>query len=128
MSALFSFLGGTVFRMIWGELSHWMTARQDHKYELERMTKQGEFEAAQHGRNLESIRVQADLQVKVIQVQSDADTIKGEVLAWGQAVADVGRSTGIRWLDAWNGSIRPSVATWAIVMMTLSELGVYMMS
>lgn len=128
MSAILSFLGGSVFRMIWGEVSHWMTAKIEHKQELERMEAQERINAAQHARNLDAIKVQADLGVKTIQVQADADLSRIEAGAWAQAVTDVGRQTGIRWLDAWNGSIRPAVATWAIVMMTVAELGAYAMS
>lgn len=128
MSALLSFLGGSVFRMIWGEVSHWMTAKIEHKQELERMQQQEQMAAAQHARNQEAIRVQAELGIKTIQVQAEADLSRIDVGAWAQAVADVGKQTGIRWLDAWNGSIRPAVATWAIVMMTVAELGIYAMS
>lgn len=128
MSAILSFLGGTAFRMIWGEVSHWLTAKIEHKQEMERMQAQEQFAAAQHARNQDAIRLQSELGVKTIQVQADADLSRLDVGAWAQAVADVGKTTGIRWLDAWNGSIRPSVATWSIVMMTLAEIGVYTMS
>lgn len=33
-SALFSFLGGSVFRMVWGEASAFINKREDHKQEL----------------------------------------------------------------------------------------------
>ena len=36
ISALVSFLGGSVFRMLWGEISAWLTKAQDHKHEIER--------------------------------------------------------------------------------------------
>jgi hypothetical protein len=112
-SALFSFLGGSAFRMLWGEVSSWLTKRQDHKFEVERLRLQGDLEAAQHARNLEAIRVQAQLGVKTIEVQSQADLSKLDVSAWTQAVADVGKQTGIKFLDIWNGSIRPWLATMA---------------
>jgi hypothetical protein len=116
MSALFSFLGGSVFRMVWGELSAFFTRQQEHKLEVERMKVQGDLEAAQHARNLESIRVQAELGIKTIQVQADADQARLDVGAWAQAVADVGKSTGIRFLDIWNGSVRPLLASIAITV------------
>ena len=40
-SALFSFLGGSVFRMIWGEVSSFIEKRQEHAQEIERMRLQG---------------------------------------------------------------------------------------
>lgn len=114
-SALFSFLGGSAFRMIWGEVSAWIKARQDHAHEIERLRLQGELEAAQHARNLEAIRAQAELGVKVIEAQREADVARAEADAWLDAVRSVGRQTGIKFVDTWNGVIRPGLATIAIV-------------
>jgi len=116
MSALISFLGGSAFRMIWGEVSSYFTRKQEHSLEMERMKVQGDLEAAQHARNLESIRVQADLGVKTIQVQAEADLARTDAEAWAGAVTAVGRSTGIKFLDIWNGSVRPLLATISIAV------------
>ena len=116
MSALISFLGGSAFRMIWGEVSSYFTRKQEHSLEMERMKVQGDLEAAQHARNLESIRVQADLGVKTIQVQAEADLARTDAAAWADAVTAVGRSTGIKFLDIWNGSVRPLLATISIAV------------
>lgn len=115
-SGLIAFLGGSAFRMIWGELSAWLTTQQDHRHELERMRLQGELEAAQHARNLEAIRVQAELGVKTIAAQAEADLerIAGE--AWGGLVSATTQMTGIWFVDVWNQSIRPLLATLAIAV------------
>jgi hypothetical protein len=115
-SALISFLGGSAFRMVWGEVSAYFTRRQEHAQEVERMRLQAELDAAQHARHLESIQIQAGLGIKVIEAQRDADLDRIEGEAWGEAVAAVGRQTGIRFLDLWNGSIRPALATMAMVV------------
>lgn len=120
-SALFSFLGGSVFRMVWGELSAWLTKRQDHNHELDRMHLQADLDAAQHSRNMESIRVQAELGVKTIAVQAEADIGKLEVEGWVAAVKATTIVTGIKFVDGWNATIRPGVATWAVLMITASE-------
>lgn len=114
--ALFSFLGGSAFRMIWGEVSSFFQKKQDHEFELERLRLQGAMEAAQHERNLEALRVQADLGVKVIEAQRDAAVVQVETDAWLAAVKDVGKQTGIKFLDIWNGSVRPLLATLAILV------------
>lgn len=119
MGAIFSFLGGSAFRLIFGEVAAFFTKAQDHKYELERLKFQAEVDAAQHERNLAAIKIQADLQVKVIEVQSNADLGKIDASAWSEAVSAVGRSTGIKFLDAWNGTIRPFLATMATFMLIL---------
>ncbi len=122
ISALISFLGGSVFRMLWGEISAWLTKAQDHKHELDTMHLQAELDRGQHERNMESIRVQAELGVKTIQVQAEAAISELETQGWLEAVKGTTKTTGIRWVDAWNAMIRPGVASWAVVMMTLGEL------
>jgi hypothetical protein len=117
VSALLSFLGGSVFRMIWGEFSAWLTARQSHRFELERMKAQNEIDAAQHTRNQEAIRTQAELGIKEIEVQRDADLSRTEADAWRLAVQAVGVATGIKWVDAWNATIRPLLATCALFVL-----------
>ncbi|MFC5524003.1 hypothetical protein [Polaromonas jejuensis] len=119
-SAIFSFLGGSVFRMIWGEVSAWYTAKQDHSFEIERMRLQGDLDAAQHARNLEAIKVQAELGVKTIQVQAEADVGKIEAEGWFAAVKQSMVPTGIKWVDAWNGIIRPLAASIAILLWVLA--------
>lgn len=119
LSALFSFLGGTAFRMLWGEIASWLTKRQDHSHELERLRLQAECDAAQHARNLEAIQVQAGLGIKTIQVQSEAAVSQAEAQGWAAAAESIGRPTGIWFVDAWNGIIRPLVATVCIILWVL---------
>jgi hypothetical protein len=33
ITTILSFLGGSVFRMLWGEISSWMNKQQDHAHE-----------------------------------------------------------------------------------------------
>ena len=113
-SAILSFLGGSAFRMIWGEFSTWFTAARDHAREMDRMRLQGELEAAQHARNLEAIRVQADLKVQVVRVQGEMDVAKLEAEGWANSVKEGQKPTGIWLIDAWNASIRPAAASLAL--------------
>jgi hypothetical protein len=115
MMAILSFLGGNAFRLLFGEVFAYLNKRQEHKLEIERLELQGRLDAEQHSRNLEAIRLQADLGVKVIEAQRDAVLDQVEADAWAQAVTDVGKRTGIRFLDIWNGSIRPALATAAMI-------------
>jgi hypothetical protein len=128
LSAFFSFLGGTAFRMIWGELSSWLNKKQDHEHEIARLSQQEGFSAAQHARNLEAIRLQADLGVKTIEVQAEAAIGKLEADAWLEAVRGTTKTTGIRWVDAWNAVIRPLVASWSILMITLDHFTLIVLS
>lgn len=119
MGALVSFLGGSVFRMIWGELSSAWTSYQDHKHEIARLKLQAEFDAAQHLRNLESIRIQAELGVKTIQVQAEADVARIDAEMFSKGVELTGKTTGITWVDAWNACIRAALATECMVLITM---------
>lgn len=114
MSAIISFLGGSVFRMVWGEVSAYFTRKQEHAQELDRMKLQNEMEAARHERDQARIKLQSELGVREVQVAADAAIQKTEADAWLQAVRDVGRQTGIKFLDIWNGAVRPLLATLAI--------------
>lgn len=122
-TALFSFLGGNVFRMIFGEVVSFFNKQQEHAQEIERVKLQAEAEAAQHGRNMEAIKTQAELGVKTIQVQAEADIGKLEMEGWLEAVKATATKTGVLWVDAWNATIRPGVATWSVIMLTLAEIG-----
>jgi hypothetical protein len=128
ITALISFLGGSAFRMIWGELSAWLTAKQDHSQEMERMRLQAELDAAQHARNLEAQKLQADLSVQVIEAQREADVGRIEADGWLAAVKGTTLATGVQFIDAWNAAIRPGVATWSLVMLTLGEFAVVQLS
>lgn len=70
LSALISFLGGSAFRVIWGEVSYFQK-KQDHGFEIERMKLRGDLEEVQHARNFAAIHLQADMGVKAIEAQRD---------------------------------------------------------
>lgn len=113
------FLGGTTFRMVWGEISSMLTARQEHKHELERMRLQGDLDAAAHERNLAAQRLQADLGIKVIQVQSEADLGKLEAEAFKAGVEGLSKLSGFNLIDAWKSAIQPALATMMMVMLAM---------
>lgn len=119
MGAIISFLGGSVFRMIWGEVSSWWTARQDHNHEIERLRLQGELDSAAHGRNMESIKVQAELGVKTIQVQGEVELTHLDAEIFRAGVEMTGKSTGFAIVDIWNGIVRPMLATECMLLWSL---------
>lgn len=128
ITSIISFLGGSVFRMLWGEISHWLTAKQEHAFEIERIKVQAGIDADQHARNMEAIRVQADLGVKTIAVQAEANISEIEAQGWLSAVNATSKPSGIAWIDGWNQIIRPFVATWSVVIITLGELAAITLS
>lgn len=121
MSAILAFLGGSAFRMIWGEVSSYFSKRQDHKLEIERIKLQGELDAKQHERNQVAIRTQHELGIQTIRVQADADTARTDAEAFAAAMQRAAQPSGIKWVDAWNASVRPAYATFALGLWVLSE-------
>ena len=119
MSAILSFLGGSVFRMMWGEVASFVTKNQEHKHEKELVLLQREAEAATHSRNLENLKTQSDLGIKKVHVEHQATIEDGELEAWIEASKATGTKSGILWIDGWNQSIRPGVATIAVLSMLI---------
>lgn len=118
LTTLFSFFGGSVFRMLWGEISTMLNKRQDHAHELARLQAQGELDAAQHARTMESIKFQAEQGIKVIEAQTHSAVSEVEANAWLEAVKGTTLKVGVQWVDAWNAAIRPGGATWAFCMLS----------
>lgn len=123
LSALFSFLSGSAFRMIWGEVSAYFTAKQEHQQELERMKLQNDLETARNDRDMARLKLQSDLGIKEIQIQADAALSKTEADAFVEAMKNSWKPIGIAWVDAWNGVIRPVAATVALAIWATKLVG-----
>lgn len=122
LSALFSFLGGSVFRMIWGEVTAFVSRQQDHKFELARLQLESELEDRAHQRTQEALRLQAELGIKTIEAQAQAGVVTAEAEAFTEAMKTAFTPTGVHWVDAWNGIIRPAAASLALVVWFLKLL------
>lgn len=115
-SALFSFLGGSVFRMIWGEVSAAWTKYQDHKHELEMLEMQAQLDKSKHDQEMERLRVSSELHVKEVEVMADAEVEKLDAEAFIAAQKTALQPIGNWFIDAWNGAIRPACATTALLV------------
>lgn len=115
-TALFTFLGGATVRLLLGHLFDFITKWQDQKNELERLRLQGELDAKQHEQNMAAWQLQTNLGIKVIEAQTSAHQLAAEDDAFVQAVMNTGKTTGNVFIDAWNGTIRPMLATICIAL------------
>lgn len=122
MGAILSFLGGSAFRALWSSISGYVEKRQDHKHEIERMRLQLTLDDAAAVRAAAAIKQQAELGIKTIGVQADADVSRVEADAFRAAMERAAQPTGIRWVDAWNGCVRPSYATSGLALWLWWEL------
>jgi len=116
MSAIFSFLGGSAFRMAWGEIAGYFQKRQEHAQELERMRLQDELERGRFDRDMARLKLQSELGVKEVQIAGDLALQKTEADAFVEAIKSAAKPIGIAWVDAWNGTIRPAAASLALAL------------
>jgi hypothetical protein len=83
-------------------------------------------ESREHGRELARMDKQAELQVKLLQHQTDAKLaeIEGnvyveEMRAFRSQMSEIYKSQapiGIKWIDGWNAALRPFACTIIIIM------------
>ena len=116
LSALLSFLGGSVFRMLWGEISAFINKRQDQSHEILLLNLQREIDDRAHLRSQEMLRLQAELGLRVVEAQSQAAVDKVEADAFNEAIQRAFIPTGNSVVDVWNGVIRPAAATIALIL------------
>lgn len=116
MGGILSFLGGSAFRMLWGEVSTYFTKKQEHQQEIERIKLQAENDAARHIQECERIKLQSDLGVKEMYVQHDIDIDKLNAEGFMNIAENITKPIGIAFIDGWNSSIRPMGATMALIM------------
>jgi len=119
MGALISFFGGSVFRMVWGELSSFFTAKQNHQFELEKIEAQAKVDQQNFANQIEQIKTQADLGMKEITVKAQADEDVAAANAFVEAMKEANKPTGVAWVDAWNASVRPAYASIALILWVL---------
>lgn len=120
MLTLFSFLGGSAFRLIFGGVMDWLNKRQDHQHEMELQRLQSELEANRHARDLERIRLQSDLKITEVKVMGDVAEQKVMADAFLEAVKATQVVTGVKWVDALNAVIRPSGAIISLLLWIVS--------
>lgn len=96
-----------------------MSKRQEHAQELQRMRLQSELDIARSNQQMSSLRLQSELGIKTINVQADAADRQADAEAFSAAIKQAGTPTGIRWVDAWNASVRPAYASVALSLWVL---------
>lgn len=120
-----TFLGSAFARWAFGEVVDYFKNKQEASRELALMELQEKINAATHARNLEAMQKTADLQLKVFTEQAKYKLEQTDLDIYGKAVEGTFKQTGIYLIDAWNGAIRPLLATIAIYVWLrhLSQVG-----
>lgn len=120
LATLLPLLGGATFRAAMGEVVRWLQTRQEHAAEVEMLRLQAELEDKRAAREADAIRLQAQLGVQTIQIKGENDLALEEARAFSALQAAAAKPSGIRWVDAWNASVRPAFATIALVLWALA--------
>lgn len=115
-SALISFLGGSAFRAIWGEVAQYFTNKQEHQQEIEAMKLQAEIADKAHANEMDKLRTLSELGIKEIEAKADGELNLKDADAFIEAMKTINQKSGIKKIDGWNASIRPLAATTAILI------------
>lgn len=116
MGAIISFLGGGAFRAVWGEVSTWLNNKQTHTQEMERMKLQSDLDSARAGQQLAAMAAQSAAGIQTIREQSAAAMSVADADAFTAGIKAAAAPTGVKWVDAWNGAVRPAYATVALLI------------
>jgi len=137
ISGVISFLGGTAFRWLFGELIGFFKARQEHAQELERMRLSLDQEAQRHRWQQEAIAAQAAAGISVVEAQAEAASSSASDAAFLAAVQGVGAAASAAgdaakrgdWIGkfaafavALNAFIRPELAQVSIILLAASAI------
>jgi hypothetical protein len=121
-SALFSFLGGSAFRFLIGRATEWLEKRQEHLQEMERLRLESQLANEAHTRQKELIQLQSDLKLTEIKLVGENAVSLSEADAFKEAMKVANTPTGIKWIDGWNGTIRPAAASIALSLWALKVI------
>jgi hypothetical protein len=122
LSSLFAFLGGSAFRFVIGRATDWLEKRQAHLQELDHIREQERVDQAAHARQMDLIKLQSDLKLGEIKLVGETQVGLAEAQAFTEAMKVANTPTGVRWIDGWNGLIRPLTASIAVALWLLSVL------
>lgn len=118
MGGILSFLGGTAFRWLFGEILGFVKAREEHKLELARMQLEHTQARDRHQWQQEAIAAAAAAGIKLVEAQSVAAAAKAADDALLLAIKGVNdASMRTDWIGQWNASIRPGLATVGIFLL-----------
>jgi hypothetical protein len=114
MTAILSFLGSAVFRWVLEKVFSIVERKQDHAQEVELRTLQEKIDSTAHVRNLELMERQAALKVQLQEVQHRGAMDERDADAFVESIRNA-KPTGNKAIDAWNGAIRPFVASVCVI-------------
>ena len=119
---IFSFFGGTAFRWLFGEVIGFFKAKQEHAHEIAMMAITFEQEKGRADLQSRAIKEAADANVRVVEAKSAADSMMMSDKMMSDAIADIGKPSGVKWIDGFNAFIRPELAQISIFLLVGNAL------
>jgi len=115
-SAIASVLGGTFFRLALGSALDRLKDWQEYRFEIGRMRIQNALENSQSDRHVRMLEAQKKLGLQQVYVEREKEEIAIENEQFNNALADIKKPTGFKFLDVLNSAIRPVLAIICILV------------
>lgn len=119
---MWSFLGGTAFRWLFGEIVGFLKAKQEHQHEQAMIRLN--MEVATHQAELRRLEIQAAADAGVRTIEAQVEQHRSETLddAWLEAVGSIDKPSGVKWIDGFNKFIRPELAQISIILVAANAI------
>jgi putative Ca2+/H+ antiporter (TMEM165/GDT1 family) len=118
MAGFLSFIGGTAFRWLFGEMIGFFKAREENRIELERIRLEHEHAKERAEWQRQAVADAAAQGIKVVEAQSEAYAARAADDAFLSAIGGVNEaSKRADWIGAFNALIRPELAQVSIILL-----------
>lgn len=117
---MFTFLSSAFFRWAFGEVLGFFKAKQDHAHEMAMLTLTNAQEERRGERQRQAVKDAADAGIKLVEVQAEATSrgMSDQMLL--TTMENMGKPSGIKWIDGFNAFIRPELAQISIILLVLN--------
>ena len=122
MTALISFLGSASLRWLLGELLGIFKAREDRRAEIDMLRLQADLERERAERQRLAVADAAAAGVKLVEAQREASAGDFADRMTLEALQQIGRPSGVAWVDALNASVRPVLAYVSLLLLAGSAV------
>lgn len=109
MVEVISFIASGAFRAMFDGVLGYFQRRQDHQYEIERLEKQWQIEVQRADIAARAAEAQAKHELDRLATEYRGRAELADIETLTTAMAATSRPSGIAWVDALNGSVRPVV-------------------
>ena len=122
MTALISFLGSASLRWLLGELLGIFKAREERRAEIDMLRLQADLERERAERQRLAVQDAAAAGVKLVEAQREANAGDFADRMTLEALQQIGRPSGVAWVDALNASVRPVLAYVSLLLLAGSAI------